>query len=186
MAGETTEDERSGQPDEFLSKTKWQRFQVLIMGPMMNLLLAVFVLAVVLYQGAEVPIYDNQPAVVGAVAAGSPAEKAGFVPGDRFTSVGGSRTDTWQDFLIAISTRANRETTVGYVRNGVEATKAVTPTAAADNRFEVGYIGAFPDVHPRVWPTVNKGDPGDRAGIKVGDVIISVDGQTITFREQLI
>src|SRR6185436_10520510 len=71
-------------------------------------------------------------------------------------------------------------------RNGVEATKAVTPTAAADNRFEVGYIGAFPDVHPRVWPTVNKGEPGDRAGIKVGDVIISVDGQTITFREQLI
>src|SRR5215211_5952694 len=32
MAGETAEDTRTGAPDEFLSKTKWQRFQVLVMG----------------------------------------------------------------------------------------------------------------------------------------------------------
>jgi regulator of sigma E protease len=117
---------------------------------------------------------------------GSPAEQAGILPGDRFTTVGGSRTSTWQDFLIAIGTRANRETTVGFVRDGVDNTKAITPKPAADNRFEIGDIGVFPNVHPRVWPTVNKGEPGDRAGIKVGDVIIAVDGQTITFREQLI
>jgi regulator of sigma E protease len=186
MAGESTEEERAGHPDEFLSKSKWQRFQVLIMGPVMNLILAVVVLAVVLYQGAEVPAYEDQPPVVGAVVAGSPAELIGIQPGDRLTTVGGSRTSTWQDFQIAIGTRANRETTVGFVRNGAEFTKTVTPKPLADNRFEIGDIGVLPDVHPRVWPTVNKGDPGDRAGIQVGDVILAVDGQTITFREQLI
>src|SRR5688572_20138232 len=41
MAGENPEDARTGAADEFLSKSKWQRFQVLIMGPVMNLLLAV-------------------------------------------------------------------------------------------------------------------------------------------------
>jgi len=186
MAGETTEDERTGHPDEFLSKSKWERFQVLIMGPVMNLLLAVVVLAVVLYQGADVPIYEDQPAVVGAVESGSPAEQAGFQAGDRFTTVQGSKTGSWRDFLIAIGTRANRETTVGFVRDGVESTKAITPKPEAGNRFEIGYIGALPDVHPRVWPTINKGEPGDRAGIKVGDVIIAVDGKPITFRAQLI
>src|SRR6266550_1365020 len=40
MAGESVEDERSGRPDEFLSKSRWERFQVLIMGPTMNILLA--------------------------------------------------------------------------------------------------------------------------------------------------
>ena len=55
MAGENPEDPRSGQPDEFLSKSKWQRFQILIMGPAMNLGLAVVVLAVVLMQGATSP-----------------------------------------------------------------------------------------------------------------------------------
>ena len=33
MAGENPDDTRSGAADEFLSKTKWQRFQVLIAGP---------------------------------------------------------------------------------------------------------------------------------------------------------
>jgi membrane-associated protease RseP (regulator of RpoE activity) len=44
MAGETPDDPRTGKPDEFLSKSKWQRFQVLIMGPVMNILLAVVLL----------------------------------------------------------------------------------------------------------------------------------------------
>jgi regulator of sigma E protease len=48
MAGENPEDNRTGAPDEFLSKGKWQRFQVLVMGPIMNLVLAVVVMAVVL------------------------------------------------------------------------------------------------------------------------------------------
>ena len=33
----------------------------------------------------------------------------------------------------------------------------------------------LPDVHPHV-PLVNPGEPGDRAGIKAGDVILAVDG----------
>ena len=57
MAGETPDEPRSGAPDEFLSKTKWERFQILIMGPVMNIVLAVLVLAVVLAQGMERPVY---------------------------------------------------------------------------------------------------------------------------------
>jgi len=67
MAGENPDDPRTGRSDEFLSRTKWERFQILIMGPVMNILLAVVVMAVVLAQGAEVPIYQDQPPVVGAV-----------------------------------------------------------------------------------------------------------------------
>src|SRR5215213_3007502 len=58
MAGDSPDAELTGQPDEFLSKTKWERFQVLIMGPVMNLLLAVVVLAFVLHRGADVPAYQ--------------------------------------------------------------------------------------------------------------------------------
>src|SRR6476660_8707770 len=57
MAGESPEEAHEGRPDEFMSKSKWQRFQVLIMGPAMNLLLAFVLTAVVLYQGAEVPAF---------------------------------------------------------------------------------------------------------------------------------
>src|SRR5918994_3566812 len=63
MAGENPDDPRAGKPDEFLSKTKWQRFQVMIMGPVMNILLAFIVMALVLYQGANVPAFEHQPVV---------------------------------------------------------------------------------------------------------------------------
>ena len=43
MAGENPDDTLSGRPDEFLSRTKWERFQILIMGPVMNIVLAIVV-----------------------------------------------------------------------------------------------------------------------------------------------
>ena len=43
MAGENPRDLRTGASDEFLSKSKWQRFQVLVMGPVMNIALAIIV-----------------------------------------------------------------------------------------------------------------------------------------------
>src|SRR3954468_338704 len=73
MAGENPEEQRTGQPDEFLSKSKWQRFQVLVMGPLMNLILAVLVMAGVLMRGAEVPSFQSKPPIVGQVVPGSPA-----------------------------------------------------------------------------------------------------------------
>ena len=52
MAGENPEEPQSGGPEEFLSRTKWERFQVLIMGPLMNLGLALILTMFVLYEGA--------------------------------------------------------------------------------------------------------------------------------------
>src|SRR5687767_10597185 len=100
MAGENPDDPRSGQPDEFLSKTKWQRFQILIMGPVMNIVLAVVVLAIVLAQGAQVLAYRDEAPVIGAVVPGSPAEQIGLRRGDRILTVAGDQVDTWEDLLI--------------------------------------------------------------------------------------
>ena len=88
MAGENPDDPQTGKDDEFLAKTKWQRFQILIAGPVMNIVLAVVLLAVVLMQGADVLAYLDRPAAVGAVQPGSPAERAGIQPGDVITQFG--------------------------------------------------------------------------------------------------
>src|SRR5471032_1395126 len=96
MAGENPEDVQLDEQghvvtrsDEFLSKTKWERFQVLIMGPVMNLLLALILTAVVLYQGVEKGSYEDQPVVVGVVSNGSAAAKADIRAGDRIVTVAG-------------------------------------------------------------------------------------------------
>jgi regulator of sigma E protease len=183
MAGENPDDPRTGRPDEFLSKTKWQRFQVLVMGPAMNLLLAVVVTAGVLMRGAEVPSFQSKPPLVGQVADGSAAAKAGIRPGDRIVSVAGRDVNTWEQFLIAVGTRANRETPITLLRDGKEMTVDVTPTP--QTRYEVGDVGVLPDVHPHVI-SVLPGSPAERAGLKANDVILAVDHAPVTFPKDLI
>jgi len=183
MAGENPDDPRTGRPDEFLSKSKWQRFLVLVMGPTMNLVLAVVVMAVVLMRGAEIPSFQSRPPVVGEVVPDSPAAKAGLRSGDRLLSVAGHDVTTWEQFLIAVGTRANRETPIRLVRDGREITVPVTPTP--QTKYEVGDVGVLPDVHPHVNAVVH-GSPAEKAGLKTNDVILSVNGTRITFPKELI
>jgi regulator of sigma E protease len=183
MAGENPDDPRSGRDDEFLSKSKWERFQILIMGPLMNLILAVVVTAGVLMNGAEIPAFQSKPPVVGGVTPDSPAAKAGLQRGDRIVSVAGRTVDTWEQFFVNVGTRAGRETEIAILRNGKQFTVRATPTP--QTKFEVGDIGVMPDTHPLVGALLS-GGPAEKAGLKAGDVILRVDGSAITMREQLI
>jgi regulator of sigma E protease len=191
MAGESPEEverDEQGKPivrsDEFLAKTKWERFQVLIMGPVMNLLLAVVLTAVVLYQGVERLSFEDQPVVVGAVAEGSVAAKSDIRRGDRIVSVAGRKVDTWDQFDMAVGMKPNRQVSIGLLRDGLEQTRTVTPSVVGQSRFEYGVIGVLPNVHPRL-KTVTPNEPGDRAGLKPGDVIVAVDGHPVTFHFHL-
>ena len=185
MAGESPEEARTGSPDEFMSRTKWERFQVLIMGPTMNILLAVVVTAGVLYRGAEVPAYQDQPPVVGVVSADSPAAKGDIRPGDRILSVANRAVDTWEQLFVAIGSRPNREVSLVVLREGRELERKVTPVAPpGETRFEIGDIGVLPNVHPRLI-SVNAGEPGERGGLRAGDVVLEVNGEPMSFSSQL-
>jgi regulator of sigma E protease len=183
MAGENPDDPRTGRPDEFLSKTKWERFQILIMGPAMNIILAVVVMAIVLAQGAEVPIYQDQPPIVGAVSPGSPAEKAGIQRGDRILTVAGDQVDTWDDLFIAVGTRPDRDVALTVMRDGQ--TRPVSLRTVSEGSFEIGNIGVLPDINPIV-ASVIAGEPAERAGLKAGDVVIAVNGERMVTRPQFI
>jgi regulator of sigma E protease len=185
MAGENPEDPRSGQPDEFLSKTKWQRFQILFAGPAMNILLAVVVTAIVLaIQGVRVPVYFEQPALLGSVVSGSPAEKAGLKRGDRVITISGDTISTWKDLELAIGLRRpNRDLSVTVLRDGQTVTTSVRPVA--EGRYEVSDIGVLPDANPIITRVI-AGDRAEQAGLKAGDIILSVNGERMATRMQLI
>ena len=181
MAGENPEEQRAGKDDEFLSKTKWQRFQILIAGPAMNIILAVVVTTVVLYQGAQVPVYENQPPVVGSVAEGSPAAAAGIRPGDRVLSVAGREVNTWQELLYAVAPRAPTDREIDVVLRGDSGVRTVQVTPSAQTQFNLGDLGVGPDVSPQVIavsPTTSSS--AQQAGILVGDVIEAIEGKPVT------
>jgi regulator of sigma E protease len=182
MAGENPEEPLSGNSDEFLTRTRWDRFRVLVAGPVMNVLLAVALMWVVLAQGAQMPVFLDAPVVIGAVIAKSPAETSGIKPGDRITKVGSQPVATWEEFYMTIGGRTDRAVPITLLREGRDTVIAVTPVGKT--RMQVGDIGVLPDVHPSI-SRIASGEPAERAGFKVGDVVTAAAGETIIFSDQL-
>jgi len=178
MAGESPEEQRTGSPDEFLSKTKWQRFQILIMGPAMNIALAIVLLWVVLMQGAHVPVFLDQPPVVGVVTSESPAARANLRSGDRILRVNGKDTPTWDDLDFAIGMKTDRDVQLTILRDARE--EQVTVRPEGKTRYQIGDIGVLPDVYPSIESVV-AGDPAEKAGLKGGDQIRAINGERVVF-----
>jgi regulator of sigma E protease len=179
MAGENPEDSRTGAPDEYLSKGKWQRFQVLIMGPVMNMILAVVIMTVVFYQGAQVPLYDKEPVIVGSFADKSVGQQAGLQIGDRVVTADGKPIENWDQFTLLIMSKANREVWLNVVRGSGRADVKVVPEG--QGKYEIGDIGVLPKVHPQV-ADLNPGEPAATAGLHPADVILAAGNeQDITY-----
>ena len=183
LAGETVSDAPTGDPSEFLSKSKWIRFQVYLAGPVMNLAMAIIVLAFVRSQGADLPIATMAPAVVGGVTAGSPAEQAGVRPGDRIVAIDGNDIPNWQALNLAVLPRPDRELAVTIDRGGDRLTMKITP--AAVTKYRMGALGVTPVMRPQVLG-VTAGNPAEKAGLKRFDIILAVGGERGLSKDQII
>ena len=180
MLGETHEDEVTGDPGEFSSKPKWQRFAILVAGATMNIVLAVLCYAVVFTKGDKRYLHMDAPVVVGGVHDGMPAQKAGVLPGDRIVEVDGKAVETWQDFLLLELLKPDKPVVLSILRDGRPQKITVQATSLKETitNSKVGSIG----VEPRgevLAGSVTSGTPAERADLRTGDRIVSLDGDPI-------
>jgi regulator of sigma E protease len=177
MAGENPMEARTGDPGEFMSHPRWQRFLVAIAGPAMNVILAVVVLTGVFMFRHEYPAYLDQPAVVGWVMDDSLAQKAGIQPGDKIVAVQGKQNPTWDDVRYKIFGSINQKLPMDVLRGTQTLPLTMTPQVPekedpGDILGELGLIPGGPSIVSKVEP----GLPAGKAGIQVGDEIIAVNG----------
>ena len=92
----------------------WQRFLIVLAGPLANFLLAILIFAT-FYTAYGKP---ETPAVVGSVQAGSAADRAGLREGDRILSVAGTSTQYFQEIQGVTSIRPNYRVEVRFEREG--------------------------------------------------------------------
>jgi len=176
MSGENPMDERTGDPREFLSHSRWHRFLIAIAGPVMNILLAIVLLTGVYMVHYEHPAYLDQRAVVGWVEHGSPAEKQGVKPGDRIVQIDGVQDPTWAQVEVKQLLSANQPLSFAVQRNGEDITGSVVPVSVSNSG--AGSAGWTP-YEPVVIGDLELGMPAAKAGLKPGDKIISMDGKPV-------
>lgn len=170
MAGENLLEGRTGDPGEFTSHPRWQRFLIAVAGPAMNIVLAIVVLAVVYMVHDEEPAYLSQPAEIGAVERGSAADKAGIKVGDRITRIQRVENPTWQQVIPEVIINPNQAVEVAVQRgNQVIQTSLVPQTEGPDR---LGYAGWAPQ-QPAVVGEIEPDLPAAKVGIKTGDQIVA-------------
>lgn len=109
--------------EEFSTRPTWQRFLVILAGPLFNALLAWFIYWGMFAANGQVILLP----VAGAVQSGSPAALAGVMPDDRFMSINGVNINTWGDIPDLVQAGGGAPLTVVVERQAKEISLSVKP-----------------------------------------------------------
>ncbi len=161
---------------EFLRHPRWQRLIIAAAGPVANGVLAVVLLTVVFAVHHEIPYGMYQPAVVGWSLPGSPAQQAGVKEGDRILQIGDTQNPTWQDVHNKVLISPNQPLPLRVKRGNEVLPLTIVPKA--DGKQQIGDAGWLPQ-EPFEVTALEKGMPGEAAGLQIGDEILAVDGKPI-------
>ena len=182
MLGENPDEELSGSGEEFLSRSKPVRFAVLVMGAVMNLLLAVFIYWGMFISGIEEPAFRRHPAVVGSVQEGSPAAEVGIRPGDVIVAMGDEEVPDWDEYITQVRLNPNTDMDVRLLRDGEELVFPVRigipPHDDPMERYRMGYLGIGENI-PIVFRLIVEGSPAERAGLQPDDLVLSIEGERL-------
>jgi regulator of sigma E protease len=168
-----------GDGRDFTDRPRWQRIVVYLAGPFMNGVLTVGALTGLYVHGADLPDYSDTP-IVAMVEPGSPAETAGMQPGDEIIAIDGESMTTWDEVLMTVALRPDRDLDVA-VHRGRETVDLKVHSRVIDPNH-IGDIGAHPLV---LIGNVAVGGPADQAGVKPGDVVLRMNDAPIRKFEEI-
>ncbi|HKG12876.1 MAG TPA: RIP metalloprotease RseP [Pyrinomonadaceae bacterium] len=170
--------------ERFDLRPRWQKFCVGVAGPVMNILTA---LAVPLALAMIVGVAVMPPPVVKTVGADSAAERAGIKPGDRIVSFNGEENSEWERIMNDSLLSPDQPLPLEVERGGQRLPLTITPARQVEGGEAIGRLGVLPDYGdvPVVVGYVEKGTPADEAGMKLGERVVSVGGESVTSGEQV-
>lgn len=142
MFGEQPDDEEIDPAERhrsFSHKPVWQRFGIVVAGPLFNLLFAILIFFLMFsLAGLPEPVDTTR---IGQVAPGSAAQRAGLKAGDLILGIDGHKTSSWRQVSKLIKESGGKEVQLRVKRRGAQLNiRAVPAMEQVKNLFgeEVG------------------------------------------------
>jgi len=165
------------QPWEFRSKKPWQRLLIMLGGVSVNFLLALVIYILVFYTWGEK--YVPMKNLTNGIMVDSTGLKLGLENGDKVLKVGEEDLVKWE--AIAHDIVVNDARTVTVERNG-EIKVLTLPDDAIKELLKAQYP-ILPRVPFEIYGVV-EGKSADKAGLKAGDRIFSIDSIPFDFYDE--
>jgi regulator of sigma E protease len=167
----------------FFHQRLWGKVLIVAAGPGFNFILAYLIFAAWLSTGYTLPVpsFKDIAPVIDAVAADSPAAKAGLMVGDQIKKIDGRDIATRVELLDATAKGKGAPLTLEVLRDGRTQTLTVTPIPSpglSPKDDAPGYYLGIEEIPPIVNEVV-PGKPAAAAGFKEGDRVLSIEGNPI-------
>ena len=168
----------------FQGRPLWQRFLIVLAGPLTNFLVAIIIFAG-FYTAYGVP---QTPTVIEKVMPGSAAQKAGLRTGDRIVAIDGRSVARFEELATYVAVRPGAPMALDVLRNGRSITVSATPAIreiddGLGNKQHVGLLGVTPgsEIYERRGP-VGIAGAAARETVQTVRTMVDVIGQIVTGR----
>jgi len=166
----------------FTTKNTWQRMAVIVAGPAMNLVLALVICIGLIWSKGVAYMPEL---TLGWVEEESPAAAAGLAVGDRLISMDGLPLESFDEVFERLQESVDagaKPVEIGFLRGEEQLYAKLTPEI--DEESGGWNVGMRPRQTTRVGRVWEDG-PAHRAGIRMGDVIVAIDGKPVTEFSQI-
>ena len=161
------------QPWEFRTKPVWQRLLIMIGGVLVNFLLALFIYSMVLYHWGDDFIQPKDMTM--GMKFNDDAKALGFKDGDILLSADGEAIEKFDVDLYRTLSKAKA---VAVKRGGQDVTVQLPGDLNLLNMLKVTPTFVAPLI-PAQIDSVLPGTPAEKAGMKAGDRVLSLNGKAV-------
>ncbi|WP_316813358.1 RIP metalloprotease RseP [Pedobacter heparinus] len=179
---DTEQMKQPAQPWEFRSKPAWQRLIVMLGGVFVNIVVGIFIFWMLTFKYGETYIANSS--VLSGINPGSIGREIGLQKGDRVIAVNGNKVIRFEELMSSKVLLGNTNLTV--VR-GDKTIDIKVPDNILNKVSDLG-IEEFISRKPLLSPTIDSVPPGlpaAKAGLKVGDRIVSVHSKPVKYDEDV-
>ncbi len=177
-------------PRAFNRQPLWKRTSIVLAGPMFNFIFAILAYWIVFSMGV-----DGIAPVVGKVVEDSIAAAGGFRAGDEITHIDGRPNRSWDEQRLYLYNQAfsRKRIEVDVIdTSGMQQHRIMDLSGLSLHQINpgllesgIGLIGFIPEIPAQIG-TVDPGSPADLAGLRTGDTVLYIDGETVSAWQDMV